>query len=237
MINKTSETSIVMDKTFKNMKKIIEDGMATVQTLYKNNLTANENSKNTYTIMQDLINKSQSIVAVIETINSISAQTNLLALNASIEAARAGEAGRGFAVVADEIRKLAEQSSSAVHSITNIINELQEQTHKSFNAYEQLNVINSEQNNLVENTKNSYERIQNSIIENSKDIDLLAGKIETIVKENEKIVNYANNISSITEGNYSTSENAVLLIEKYLSLSKEGNLLIETLSNTAKELI
>lgn len=55
-----------------------------------------------------------------EAIMNITSQTNLLALNASIEAARAGEMGRGFAVVADEIRKLAEQSKSAVEKIQGV---------------------------------------------------------------------------------------------------------------------
>lgn len=55
-----------------------------------------------------------------DAIMNITAQTNLLALNASIEAARAGEKGRGFAVVADEIRKLAEQSKSAVEKIQGV---------------------------------------------------------------------------------------------------------------------
>ncbi len=59
-----------------------------------------------------------------DTVMSISSQTGLLALNASIEAARAGEAGRGFSVVASEIGKLADQTSSAVTDINNIVSEV-----------------------------------------------------------------------------------------------------------------
>ena len=55
---------------------------------------------------------------VVTLINQIADQTNLLALNASIEAARAGEHGKGFAVVAQEVRKLAENTVSALGEVS-----------------------------------------------------------------------------------------------------------------------
>lgn len=60
-----------------------------------------------------------------DTIADIAAQINLLALNAAIEAARAGEQGKGFAVVAEEVRKLAEESSTAVNGIKDTIIKVQ----------------------------------------------------------------------------------------------------------------
>lgn len=71
---------------------------------------------------QALAENVNNIISIVGTVESIAEQTNLLALNASIEAARAGEHGRGFAVVAEEVRKLAENSKSAVGTINTNLN-------------------------------------------------------------------------------------------------------------------
>jgi methyl-accepting chemotaxis protein len=77
-----------------------------------------------YTVIQQLYERSGRIDTIVSVINDISKKTNLLALNASIIAAQAGEYGRSFAVVADEIRNLSLQTSLSTGEITNIIEEI-----------------------------------------------------------------------------------------------------------------
>jgi len=71
--------------------------------------------------VNQLFNSTNKISEILTTVQSFYTQTKLLALNASIESARAGEAGKGFAVVATEIRNLADNSSSSVNEIAEII--------------------------------------------------------------------------------------------------------------------
>ncbi len=84
-----------------------------------------------------LSEQSQTIGAIIASVNDIANQSNLLAVNASIEAAKAGEQGKGFAVVAQEVRNLAEQSKDATAQVRAILNEIQKAISGAVMATEQ----------------------------------------------------------------------------------------------------
>ena len=145
------------------------------------------------------------------TIMSISSRTSLLALNASIEAARAGEAGRGFSVVAGEIGNLATQSASAVKDISDIVEEVNGAVHLMSECIEELisfletNVLTDYKNfSLVSDQyrddaatfKDSMSQIDSSIVDLSKNINLIADAISGI---NTTIGASANGITEIAE--------------------------------------
>ncbi|MGG3687641.1 methyl-accepting chemotaxis protein [Caldifermentibacillus hisashii] len=80
-----------------------------------------------------LAKNAEQVEQIIHLVGDIANQTNLLALNASIEAARAGEHGRGFAVVAEEVRNLADESAKAVHGISELLNNIQNEVKQVLN--------------------------------------------------------------------------------------------------------
>jgi methyl-accepting chemotaxis protein len=83
-----------------------------------------QNSKHAMELVEKMDAMSEqvdSILGILNQVESIAKQTNLLALNAAIEAARAGESGRGFAVVADEVRNLSENTDKFSKQIRKLV--------------------------------------------------------------------------------------------------------------------
>ena len=127
----------------------IRDSVADIRAMAGSIDTASTN-------IRQLGERSQAISSIVQTIHDIADQTNLLALNAAIEAARAGESGRGFAVVADEVRKLSERTSVSTTEITQMVNDIQQQT---ATAVDNMAQILAQAHDSVDKTQHAGERI------------------------------------------------------------------------------
>ncbi|KZL91575.1 methyl-accepting chemotaxis protein [Clostridium magnum] len=133
------------------------------------------------------------IYEMASSIDSIAQQTNLLALNAAIEAARAGEHGKGFAVVAEEVRKLAEESSSAVLEIQNKVGTV-------ISAVDELS--NSSKNTLLfieQNVLKDYEKLIKISTDYKQDGDTVKNIIEGFAEISENISESVNQITRSME--------------------------------------
>jgi methyl-accepting chemotaxis protein len=124
--------------------------------------------------IQQLAADSEQIGVIVNTITGIAEQTNLLALNAAIEAARAGEQGRGFAVVAEEVRKLAEDSQAAAAEISGLIGTIQNKTGQAVDAVQESERRTTAGTRIVEETRDSFERIDAAVCQITAEISQLA---------------------------------------------------------------
>ncbi|MCZ8519846.1 MULTISPECIES: methyl-accepting chemotaxis protein [Paenibacillus] len=158
------------------------------------------------TAIHDLSARIQEIHSFIGSITDISRQTNLLALNASIEAARAGEHGRGFSVVAQEVRKLAEQSAAAAHSITGITASVGEQAASTVEKTEEALRMFRLQDEMVEVTSESFRNINTSLVTTVSQVEALSQAVQTMSSSKEKILAAYESISAVTEQTAASSE-------------------------------
>nr|WP_235715901.1 methyl-accepting chemotaxis protein [Acetivibrio cellulolyticus] len=149
-------------------------------------------------IINNLGERSKEIGRIIEIITNITEQTNLLALNAAIESARAGEHGKGFAVVSDEIRKLAEQSANAAKDISNIINQIQNDTEKAVFSIDQSYTTIKSGIDLVKNAGESFEKLKSLQEVSNQEVQKIAQYSNQTSKYGHEIAEVISNTKSIT---------------------------------------
>lgn len=183
-----------------------------------------------------LSENTEKMQSIIELIDNITTQTSLLALNASIEAARAGEAGRGFAVVATEISNLANQTSTATVSITELIEDISGALNEVIQAIGQV-IHNSQiQNTYAVETAESFEQIQNSSASIFTEADSLVEVIKELASANASIVDSIQNISAITEEVSAHAAETYTSSEENSEIVQEVSSLVTALNEKAEQL-
>jgi methyl-accepting chemotaxis protein len=218
MNNLSTDTSNLSDKGLKAVETLIN-------TTEKNNSATDRISE----VITKVNESSNKIDVITEAITQIAQQTNLLALNASIEAARAGDAGRGFAVVADEIRKLAEQSETAVKEIKNIIGEIHQYSDSSVETMDIVRVVSRDQNIAVTDTMNVFKEISNSIKTLILNVNAISQESMAMRNMKDEIVANMENISASTQQTSAATEEVSASSEEQLAT-------IEEVSSHAQEL-
>jgi hypothetical protein len=112
---------------------------------------------------------------IIEIIRGVAHTSNMLGLNASIEAARAGENGKGFSVVAGEIRKMAENSSTAIKDVEGILNKIKEKIKVIDEKIGETSVISQKQAAATEELSSTMEELSKSASNLKKASDIVVG--------------------------------------------------------------
>jgi len=162
----------------------------------------------TSNVINQLVEKTESISTIMNTIRDVADQTNLLALNAAIEAARAGEQGRGFAVVADEVRKLAERTSRATTEIAGMIDDIQQGSNASRDHMQTAVERVSQGVALTRQGGAVVEEIEQSARQTLQMVESISNALHEQTQANQMVNEQVDRIAMASESNAAAAANA-----------------------------
>ena len=160
----------------------------------------------------------------------------MLALNAAIEAARAGESGKGFAVVAGEVKQLAEQSSSIVEQINQIIHQIKNKTKNVFDEVSRGQEATQDGEKVVKSVNLSFEMIQDSFKNMNQYIADEISRIENIADLFSNIEKEIDRIASISEGHAAAVEELSATIQEHTASIEIMNNLMQNIKDSSDNL-
>lgn len=198
-VHEITEYTEVMLSTSQTANHNTSRGFEAVIALRQVSEHSRESVNKMYLALTQLINQSKDIFRITKSITDISNQTNILSLNAAIEAARAGAYGKGFAVIADEVRQLSEQSKESSVLISQIIRELQ----SGMGEFQELMLGTKgsfeEQDHKVNETLSSFEAIDHSMVEISRQIGQIHDKVDSTQAMNRRLAESVHLVAAIAE--------------------------------------
>jgi len=237
-LNEIAKEQTVGKENLKNAVGNLEQSFEATDNVAKMILNVKESFGNVNKQGEELGQQVDEIMTIVTTVATVADQTNLLALNAAIEAARAGEMGRGFAVVAEEIRKLAENSKSAVRSIsenlikfTGNVNELIEQIKGQFS---QLETSNQTLEEVVTGNRESTTKI----VEVGDNIAGLIGKLSNEANQLTLVYENIHSLAAIAQENSASSQEMSANVSEYSDRIKDltGHInMLETLTDNYRQ--
>lgn len=206
-LKKKMQETVGMSKDGKNDMAYVSQAIQSVKS----------SIKELESLIYEVSDSSKKINNIITIIGDIADSTNLLALNASIEAARAGESGKGFAVVADEIGTLANNSSSSVDEIANLIENINNLIANVVKRVED-SVENVEKSTgLITNSLGVFDKIYYTI-QQSDDL------VKDMLKRVEKVNVAADNMATISQQQAASAEEISSTSENMLEQSERVTL-------------
>lgn len=217
-------------------KRILVDGMSTMEGLSANVKSTTEVTHTVMDSMEELNNESKKIQTFTDTITEIASQTNLLALNASIEAARAGEAGKGFAVVADEIRKLAEQSATASNNIQGIVKQIQMKMGETTRIAESAGDIVDAQEKALQKTMDAFSRISSQMDELNTNIETITKRVDDMDTAKDNTLEAITNISVVLEETSAAVTDVLAAVNEQEATTEQFNTEVERLRKNSQKL-
>ncbi|QFQ28785.1 methyl-accepting chemotaxis protein [Bacillus thuringiensis] len=151
--------------------------------------------------------RAKEISEILTVIITISNQTNLLALDASNEASCAGEMGKEFSVVADEVRILAERTEVSTRDIAKLIGEIQAEAEEAVRSIQKSSKEVESGITLVQSSGAFFEKISESAQSVTNRIKATSNNSSDILKDNQTIVQFVNELSHIANTYVNSSSN------------------------------
>ncbi|MGP1588219.1 MAG: methyl-accepting chemotaxis protein [Treponemataceae bacterium] len=239
-----------------SITQTLEKNNDLIKKLYSMSRDGKNGAKMANSVVQQIAERSDSLLEASLIIQNIASQTNLLAMNAAIEAAHAGETGKGFAVVADEIRKLAEESNEQGKQIGGVLKESIEiiralitagnGAEQTFDSVYELATQISDQEDFITRSMQEQMNANKEVLVAIKDINATSNAVKSgsseMLSGSGEVSREMNKLDGLTEvitnsmDEMSTGSiqinNAIIEINDLVQKNKES---IEILANKVKE--